>query len=100
METPGSTQQMAASIFQDMVMQEAIKDKTIQVKNQLKDKDGTLIDRDNLHEHLHGADGCSNPNHSHQPDLKHGSDDEDNWDEEEEKIMRGLRDQRVQQMKN
>lgn len=46
METPGQTQQMAASIFQDMVMQEAIKDKTIQVKQKLKDQDGTLIDRD------------------------------------------------------
>jgi len=35
---------MAANIFADMVMEEAIKDKTIQVKNQLKDEEGTLID--------------------------------------------------------
>ena len=37
METPAQAQQMAASIFQDMVMQEAIKDKTIQVEKQIKD---------------------------------------------------------------
>lgn len=29
METPMQAQQMAANIFQDMVMEEAIKDKTI-----------------------------------------------------------------------
>lgn len=32
METPMAAQQMAAGIFSDMVMEEAIKDKTIQVK--------------------------------------------------------------------
>lgn len=56
-----------------------------------------MIDRDNLHEHTHG--NCDNPNHDH----KHGkpeSDDEDNWDDEEEKIMRDIREQRMQQMKN
>ena len=30
--TPSTMQNMAASIFSDMVMEEAIKDKTIQVK--------------------------------------------------------------------
>jgi len=34
---------MAAGIFQDMVMQEAIKDKTIQVKQQLKDREGKVV---------------------------------------------------------
>lgn len=48
---------------------------------------------------MHGADGCSNPNHAH-AEQQHASDDEDNWDEEEEKIMRGLRDVRMQAMKN
>lgn len=36
-ETPGKAQDMASNIFQDMVMQEAIKDKTIQVQDKLKD---------------------------------------------------------------
>lgn len=35
--TPSTMQKMAAEIFSDMVMEEAIKDKTIQVKEQLKD---------------------------------------------------------------
>jgi hypothetical protein len=35
--TVGSNMNMAAQIFGDMVMEEAIKDKTIQVKEQLKD---------------------------------------------------------------
>jgi hypothetical protein len=35
---------MAANIFADMVMEEAIKDKTIQVKNQLKNAEGKIID--------------------------------------------------------
>jgi hypothetical protein len=45
METPGQAQQMAAQIFQDMVMQEAIKDKTIQVEQKLKDQEtGKYVD--------------------------------------------------------
>ena len=44
---------MAANIFQDMVMQEAIKDKEIEVKKQMKDQeDGTLVDLDKVDEHL------------------------------------------------
>ena len=43
---------MAASIFSDMVMQEAIKDKTIQVEQKLKDQEGNLIDKDKVDEYI------------------------------------------------
>ena len=80
-----------------MVMEEAIKDKTIQVKQQLKDEaSGKVIDRNQLSEHLH----CSDPNHAHHNHDEHKSDDEDNFDEEEEKIMREIRERRLGEMKN
>ena len=76
---------MAAEIFSDMVMEEAIKDKTIQVKQQLKDQEGQFIDPNNIDEccaHLGG----------HQQ-MEPGSDDDYfGLDEEEEKIMREIRD--------
>ena len=38
--TPGATQQLASNIFTDMVLKEAIKDKTVQVEKELKDAQG------------------------------------------------------------
>jgi len=80
---------MAAEIFSDMVMEEAIKDKTIQVKQQLKDQEsGQLIDPNNLGEHL-----------DQREEIKRDEED-DEFCEEEEKIMRDIRDRRLAEMKN
>lgn len=88
METPSQAQGLAANIFQDMVMQEAIKDKTIQVKQQMKDQeDGTLVDLDKVDEHL-----------AHKNEKTRHDSDED-LDEEEETIMRSLREKRLEEMK-
>ena len=58
--TPSAMQGMAAQIFSDMVMEEAIKDKTIQVEQKLKDQEGQLHDMsaksDLLHRHHHDHD--------------------------------------------
>ena len=82
-------QGMAAQIFSDMVMQEAIKDKTIQVEQKIKDQEGQLHDVSAKSDLLHG--------HHHEDD-----DDEDDafGDDEEEKIMRDIRERRLQNMKN
>lgn len=37
METPSTVQNMASEIFADMVMKEAISDKTAQVEQEMKD---------------------------------------------------------------
>ena len=89
--TPSTMQKMAAEIFSDMVMQEAINDKTIQVKEQIKDQEGQYHDvsakSDLLHHHKHG----------HEEDEE----DEDEFgDDEEEKIMRDIRERRMMEMKN
>ena len=88
-ETPSAMQGMAAQIFSDMVMQEAIKDKTIQVEKKIKDQEGQLHDVSAKSDLLHG--------HHHEDD-----DDEDDafGDDEEEKIMRDIRERRMLQMKN
>lgn len=87
--TPSTMQKMAAEIFSDMVMEEAIKDKTIQVKEQLKDQEG----------HLHDLSSKSDLLHHHHHD--HDDDeDEDFGDDEEEKIMRDIRERRMHEMKN
>ncbi|CDW72684.1 phosducin-like protein 3 isoform 1 [Stylonychia lemnae] len=93
MENPMQAQQMAANIFSDMVMEEAIKDKTIQVQQQMKDAEGNAIQHSG--DHVHGKD-CDHS--QHQPN-KQDSDDEF-FDDEEEKIMRDIREQRLSQMKN
>ena len=84
--TVGSNMNMAAQIFGDMVMEEAIKDKTIQVKEQLKDQEGTLIDPDKVEELLFKG--------------PQEQDEDDGQDEEEEKIMRGIRERRLGEIKN
>ena len=48
------------------------------------------------HHHVHGE----NCDHEDPHKKAAGSDDEDNWDDEEEKIMRDLREQRLTKMKN
>lgn len=95
MATPGSMQKMAAEIFSDMVMEEAIKDKTIQVKQQLKDQEGKLHDPSQEHDDLGAA------NAFHQAEENHSDDDDlDGLDDEEEKIMREFRDRRMAEMKS
>jgi hypothetical protein len=86
MATPSSAQAMAADIFQDMVMQEAIKDKTIQVEKQLKDEQGKVVAT------CCEDDGMGGGTIYHM-EQHHSDDDEfDGLDGEEEKIMRLLRD--------
>lgn len=81
---------MAASIFQDMVMQEAIRDKTIQVEKQIKDaQTGELVDPSEISKY--------NPFHL---EKQHIDSDDEGLDDEEEKIMRGIRERRVAEMKN
>lgn len=78
---------MAANIFSDMVMQEAIKDKTIEVKKQMKDQeDGTLVDLDKVDEHIAKKE-------------EQTRDSDEDLDEEEEAIMRSLREKRLEEMK-
>ena len=89
-ETPSAMQGMAAQIFSDMVMQEAIKDKTIQVEQKLKDQEGQLHDVSAKSDLLHG----------HHPEDRDDEDEDVFGDDEEEKIMRDIRERRVQQMKN
>lgn len=81
MATPSSAQAMAADIFQDMVMQEAIKDKTIQVEKQLKDEQGKVVATCE-------DDGMGSRTIYHME--QHNSDDDelDALDGEEEQIMR------------
>jgi hypothetical protein len=77
-------QKMAAQIFSDMVMDEAIKDKTIQVQQQLKDEQtGTFIDPNNVVEYRAFMQEQNQSNNK---------DDDEDLDEEEEKIMRDIRE--------
>ena len=86
-------QKMAADIFSGMVMEEAIKDKTIQVKQQLKDEQtGTLLDPNNVVEYKAYMQAKNDQN-------RFDDDDDEQMDEEEEKILRGYREQRLAQMK-
>ena len=43
MANPGKDMNLANQIFTDMVMDEAIKDKEIQIKEQYKDEDGNVM---------------------------------------------------------
>jgi thiol-disulfide isomerase/thioredoxin len=71
-----------------MVMQEAINDKTIQVQKQLKDQEGNFHDPSAKSDLLHRG-------HDHDE-----FEDEEFGDQEEEKIMRDIREMRMTQMKN
>jgi hypothetical protein len=81
-------QKMAAEIFSDMVMEEAIRDKTIQVEQKLKDEQTGQ---------LHDVSDKSGLFHQHQEEE---GDEDDFIDEEEEKMMRGIRERRLADMKN
>ena len=81
---------MAANIFTDMVMEEAIRDKEIQVKQQMKDQEGKFIDPSNVDDILGEKDSPAD----------NDDDDDDDLDEEEEKILRSLRERRLEEMKN
>ena len=81
-------QKMAAEIFSDMVMEEAIRDKTIQVEQKLKDEQTGQ---------LHDVSDKSGLFHQHQEEE---GDEDDFIDEEEEKMMRSIRERRLADMKN
>jgi len=88
--TPGTMQKMAAEIFSDMVMEEAIKDKTIQVEQKLKDEQtGKMVALNNKSELYHGQ-------HHHEED----EDEDEDFGDEEYKIMRDIRERRMAEMKN
>lgn len=89
MATPSTMQSMAAQIFSDMVMEEAIKDKTIQVEKQMKDAEGRPLDPTQIQQ-------MSSQDH-HAFDLP---EEDEALDEEEEKILRSLRDKRMEEMKH
>ena len=85
---PFQTQNKAANIFADMVMDEAIKDKTIQMKQQYKTEEGDLVDPNQVEDHII------------KKQLEQEQPDDDEYDEEEEKIMRELREKRLGEYKN
>lgn len=87
-ETPQAMQKMAANIFTDMVMEEAVRDKEIQINKQLKDQEGNYIDPDKVDEYFE------------KQDKQNEVDEDDALDEEEEKIMRSLREKRYTEIKN
>jgi hypothetical protein len=80
--TPGANHAMQSNIFTDMVLQEAIKDKTVQVEKELKDAQGKIIPEAEYNQY----DNTGNKY------LEDGSDLEDElddfMDEESEKILR------------
>lgn len=88
MATPSSMQAMAAEIFSDMVMEEAIKDKTIQVQQKMKDEEGKYLDPATglVDDQLGGA------NAFHQAAGVQSDDELDGLDDDEEKIMREFRE--------
>ena len=47
-----NSQALAASLFSDMVMEEAIKDKEIELKQQMKDEAGNLIEMEDVDDYL------------------------------------------------
>ena len=88
MDTPSTVQSKAAGLFSDMVMEEAIRDKTIQVQKQIKDQEGQLHDVSQLGTLLKATRA-----------PEEGDDEDFGQDAEEEKIMRSIREQRMVQMK-
>ena len=82
---------MAAEIFSDMVMADAIKDKTIQVQQKLKSEEDSSKGPSIAHLY-----------HKQEAELDQDDihDDFGGLDEEEEKIMRQYRDERLTQLKS
>ena len=91
--TPGATQQIASNIFTDMVLQEAIKDKTVQVEKELKDAQGAVIPRDEYNQY----DNDGNKYEEEGSDLEDELDDL--MDEESERLIRELKESRIQEMR-
>ena len=81
METPGMMQAKAADIFSGMVMEEAIKDKTIQVNKQIQDLEGKPVSQKEIDEIIK-------------------KDEDEDFDDEEEKILNNIREKRMMQLKN
>ncbi len=83
MEDPSASQSKAVDIFSDMVMQEAIHDKTVQFKEQLKDEEsGAIVDPSDVGDYL-----AEKKKQEHMEAKAVGDEDEDDLDEEEEKIL-------------
>jgi len=82
---------MQSDIFSDLVMEEAIKDKTSQVEKQMRDQEAAK-------NYVPSSEGIENGNAFHHA-VEVTSDDE-GLDDEEEKIMRELRDRRLAQLKS
>ena len=76
----GAGMQIAGNIFNEMVMEEAIKDKTVQVQKQLEDEAGNILG--------HAQDDEEDKNSD--PDFDSDGDD---------KVMASLREQRIKEMK-
>ena len=83
-EGTGAGMQLAGSIFNEMVMEEAIKDKTVQVQKQMEDEEGNHVAGFNQQE----IDG-----------EKDDDSDSDFNDDGDEEILRGLRDRKLAAMK-
>jgi len=93
METPSTAQAMAADIFQDMVMSEAIKDKTIAVEKKLKDEQGKVVA-------TQVDDGMGSTTIYHLEEHHSDDEDYDGLDGDEEKIMRDFRESRMAEMRS
>ena len=81
--TTSSGMQLAGKIFNEMVMEEAIKDKTVQVQKQMMDEEGNQV-----------AGFGQNEIDEEEKDSDHDSDFDD-----DDEIMQSLREQRIDQMK-
>ena len=83
MENPQASMGLASELFTDMVMQEAIKDKTDMVQKQMEADAGI---------------GAYTINAGNEEKKDHDS-DLDDFDEDEEKIMRSMAEARMAAMK-
>jgi hypothetical protein len=91
--TPGLTQQIAGDIFGEMVLEEAIKDKTAMMERQLLNGQGEEIPEEDYNQY----DNDGNKYEDEGSDL----DDEldDMMDDESEKLMRTYKEARMEAMK-
>ena len=84
-EGTGAGMQLAGSIFNEMVMQEAIKDKTIQVQKQMQDEEGNHVAGFNQQE----IDG----------ECEKDQDSDSDFNDDDDEVMRSLRDKKIAEMK-
>ena len=85
-EGTGAGMQLAGSIFNEMVMNEAIKDKTVQVQKQMMDEEGNHVAGFNQNE-LDGE--CE----------KDEGDSDSDFNDDDDAIMRTLREAKMKEMK-